>query len=116
MTVRDVLQVIAFDEVLKDAALAITGTRAKEVDQTRLGNWLRQNRDTRRSGFHLTGHKPNTKRLGIAWSVEWIGTAGDAPTCTAGGNAGGSFMRSTAGRTPRSRETMPRRTTRSRGS
>ena len=85
MTVRDVLQVIAFDEVLKDAALAITGTREKEVDQTRLGNWLRQNRDTRRSGFHLTGHKPNTKRLGIAWSVEWIGTAGDAPTCTAGG-------------------------------
>ena len=31
------------------------------------------------------GHEPNTKRLGIAWSVEWIGAAGDAPTRTAGG-------------------------------
>ena len=85
ITVRDVLRVIDFDPVLKDAALAITGTRAKEVDPTKLGVWLRQNRDTRRSGFHLTGHEPNTKRLGIAWSVDWIGAAGDAPTRTAGG-------------------------------
>ena len=35
MTVRDALQVIDFDAVLKDAALAITGTRAKEVDATK---------------------------------------------------------------------------------
>ena len=61
------------------------------------------------------GHEPNTKRLGIAWSVEWIGAAGMLPRALPEEKCGRRFMRSTTGRTPRSRETMPRRTTHSSG-
>jgi putative DNA primase/helicase len=75
---------------LRDALLAVAADRAgRHIDRTRLGNWLRRNKDRRIGGFHLKGIAASSKHVGNDWTFEWLGAG--APPAPAVAVAASSF-------------------------